>query len=97
MPKRAITPTRPTVKRKARRKLPMPPVETYTHPEATSVLRPDVGTQTRFKKKKPPKTYRFDSSLSPALEWDGQNSTREFAQERLSTKAPPATQYGISP
>jgi adenine-specific DNA-methyltransferase len=40
-------------------------------------MRPDVGTQAQFKKKKPPKTYRFDSSLSPELDWDGQNPARE--------------------
>jgi len=51
--------------------------EVYKHPEATSLLRPDVGTQPQFRKKKPPVTYRFDSSLSPALDWDGQNSARE--------------------
>jgi len=51
--------------------------ETYTHPEAKSLLRPDVGTQAQFKKKKPPVTYRYDSSLSPALEWDGRISARE--------------------
>ncbi len=28
----------------------------YDHPEAGSLLRPDVGTQAQFKKKKPPKT-----------------------------------------
>jgi adenine-specific DNA-methyltransferase len=52
-------------------------VATYGHPEADNVMRPEVGTQAQFKKKKPPKTYRYDSSLSPALEWDGQNATRE--------------------
>jgi adenine-specific DNA-methyltransferase len=40
-------------------------------------MRPDVGTQAQFKKKKPPATYRYDSSLSPILEWDGQNPARE--------------------
>jgi len=49
-----------------------PTAEPYTHPSATSPLRPDVGVQAQFKKKKPPKTYRYDSSLSPALEWDEQ-------------------------
>lgn len=44
----------------------------YTHPSADSALRPDVGVQAQFKKKKPPKTYRYDSSLSPSLEWDEQ-------------------------
>ncbi|MBC7946077.1 MAG: site-specific DNA-methyltransferase [Burkholderiales bacterium] len=43
-------------------------------------MRPEVGTQPQFKKKKAPKTYRYDSSLSPALEWDGQNSAREQAE-----------------
>jgi adenine-specific DNA-methyltransferase len=40
-------------------------------------MRPDVGTQAQFRKKKPPVTYRYDSSLSPALDWDGQNAARE--------------------
>jgi adenine-specific DNA-methyltransferase len=50
--------------------------QTYTHPDASAPLRPDVGVQSQFKKKKPPKTYRYDSSLSPSLEWD-ENPTRE--------------------
>ena len=53
---------------------------TYRHPEADSPLRPDVGTQPQFKKRKPPVTYRYDSSLSPALEWDGQNHARETGE-----------------
>jgi adenine-specific DNA-methyltransferase len=51
--------------------------ETYRHPTAEAVLRPDVGIQAQFRKKKPPRTYRYDSSLSPSLEWDGQNPARE--------------------
>lgn len=42
----------------------------YQHPEAKSLLRPDIGVQPQFKKKKPPVKYRYDSSLSPALQWD---------------------------
>jgi len=57
-----------------------PKAETYRHPEAESLLRPEVGTQPQFRKKKPPKTYRYDSSLSPALEWDGQNPAREAGE-----------------
>ncbi|BFU89918.1 MAG: hypothetical protein NTAFB01_11050 [Nitrospira sp.] len=49
----------------------------YKHPEAKSLMRPEVGTQAQFKKKKPPKTYRYDSSLSPALDWDVKNPVRE--------------------
>src|SRR3989304_568102 len=51
--------------------------KSYKHPDAKGPMRPDVGTQAQFKKKKPPKTYRYDSSLSPALDWDGQNPARE--------------------
>lgn len=36
--------------------------------------RPDVGLQQEFAQRKPPKTYRYDSSLDPALSWD---ETRE--------------------
>jgi len=54
--------------------------ETYRHPEADSPLRPDVGTQPQFKKRKPPVTYRYDSSLSPDLNWDGQNPGREAGE-----------------
>src|SRR5438128_8003267 len=53
--------------------------ESYVHDEE-ALLRPDVGTQAQFRKKKPPRTYRYDSSLSPALDWDGQNSARELGE-----------------
>jgi adenine-specific DNA-methyltransferase len=43
-------------------------------------MRPDVGTQPQFRKKKPPVTYRYDSSLSPAVDWDGQNPARELGE-----------------
>ncbi len=56
----------------------------YLHPEARSLLRPDVGTQAQFKKKQPPATYRYDSSLSPELAWDGQNSARELGEWLLA-------------
>ncbi|MBB1472596.1 site-specific DNA-methyltransferase [Luteimonas sp. MC1782] len=50
----------------------------YLHSqEATQ--RPDVGVQDQFQSKKPPKTYRFDSSLDPALSWD-ENRERELAE-----------------
>src|SRR6185312_15833061 len=49
----------------------------YKHPEAKSLMRPEVGTQAQFKKKNAPKTYRYDSSLSPALDWDATNPARE--------------------
>src|SRR6266550_5931680 len=52
----------------------------YRHPESESLMRPEVGTQAQFKKKLPPKKYRYDDSLSPALLWDGQNPVREPAE-----------------
>src|SRR6185295_7484642 len=58
--------------------------ETYQHAEATVSLRPEVGTQAQFKKQKPPATYRYDSSLSPDLDWDAQNATREVGESQLS-------------
>src|SRR3990170_4943116 len=54
--------------------------KSYRHTEADSPLRPDVGTQAQFKKKKPPVTYRYDSSLAPSLDWDGKNSVRDFGE-----------------
>jgi adenine-specific DNA-methyltransferase len=47
-------------------------------------MRPEVGTQTQFKKKKPPQTYRYDSSLSPVLEWDGQNPVRDEGEKHIA-------------
>ncbi len=58
--------------------------ENYQHPTAESAARPDVGVQSQFKKKKPPKAYRYDSSLSPALDWDGQNPARERGELLIS-------------
>jgi adenine-specific DNA-methyltransferase len=54
--------------------------EAYRHPDADLPARPEIGAQAHFKKSKPPTAYRFDSSLAPALEWDGQNPSRERAE-----------------
>jgi adenine-specific DNA-methyltransferase len=54
--------------------------EAYRHPEADLAVRPEIGAQAHFKKAKPPTKYRFDSSLAPAMEWDGQNPARERAE-----------------
>jgi adenine-specific DNA-methyltransferase len=58
--------------------------EIYEHKEATVALRPDVGTQAQFKQKKPAQRYRYDSSLAPALDWDGQNSAREQGEALIA-------------
>ena len=41
----------------------------YQHAQQAT-QRPDVGVQDQFNTKKPAKTYRYDSSLDPALSWD---------------------------
>lgn len=58
--------------------------ETYEHTDATVALRPDAGTQAQFKKQKPSERYRYDSSLAPALEWDGQNGAREQGEALIA-------------
>lgn len=78
--------------RPPRRRAPAPPpvADNYTHPTADLASRPEVGTQAQFRTKKPPKSYKYDSSLSPALDWDGQNAAREqgeaLIQRILSAK-----------
>jgi adenine-specific DNA-methyltransferase len=58
--------------------------ESYRHPDADSPMRPEIGTQGSFKKSKPPQKYRYDSSLSPALDWDGQNAAREQGEALIA-------------
>jgi adenine-specific DNA-methyltransferase len=41
----------------------------YRHSDQV-VQRPDAGVQDQFLTKKPARTYRYDSSLDPALSWD---------------------------
>jgi adenine-specific DNA-methyltransferase len=53
--------------------------EVYQHDEQ-AVLRPDAGTQAQFKERREPKRYRYDDSLSPTLDWDGQNHARELGE-----------------
>lgn len=46
------------------------------------MLRPDIGLQAQFKKKKEPVIYRYDRSLDPQLSWDI-NADREQAEALL--------------
>lgn len=65
---------------------PVDRAKSYTHPDVKQVSRPEVGTQERFRDKKPPKTYRYDSSLAPELQWDGGGANvRDRAEELLRT------------
>src|SRR5258706_11460772 len=50
----------------------------YQHSQE-AVQRPDVGVQDQFTGRKPPKTYRYDSSLDPQLSWD-ESRDRELAE-----------------
>src|SRR5437867_11249656 len=51
----------------------------YDHKETEAVLRPDIGIQAQFNKKKEPAKYRYDRSLDPQLSWDI-NADREYAE-----------------
>ena len=59
------------------------PTAEYRHKEE-ALARPDVGTQPQFRKKAAPKTYRYDSSLAPALDWDSQNPAREQGEALIA-------------
>lgn len=50
----------------------------YRHSDL-AVQRPDAGVQDQFQAKKPPKAYRYDSSLDPSLSWDEQRE-RDLAE-----------------
>jgi adenine-specific DNA-methyltransferase len=65
--------------------------QTYRHPDADLPARPEIGAQAHFKQSKPPSTYRFDSSLAPEMEWDGQNPARERAEALIHEMA----DYGL--
>lgn len=57
----------------------------YKHGQQ-AVSRPEVGVEEQFNARRPPKTYRYDSSLAPELCWD-ENAEREFAEWLLSLVA----------
>src|SRR5437867_11379376 len=54
----------------------------YDHKETEAVIRPDIGIQAQFKKKKEPVKYRYDRSLDPQLSWDI-NADREQAESLI--------------
>ena len=62
----------------AEKKAPLSPkYEACEHRKATSPMRPDAGTQAAFKKRKPPATYLYDSSLPLTLASDDQACARQ--------------------
>src|SRR5438876_7767099 len=54
----------------------------YDHKETEAVLRPDIGIQAQFKKRKEPARYRYDRSLDPQVSWDI-NADREYAESLI--------------
>jgi adenine-specific DNA-methyltransferase len=74
----------PTRKKRSTKTTTAKATEVYKHPEAELLLRPEVGTQAQFRKKKLPKKYRYDDSISPVMEWDGQNSARVIGEWLLA-------------
>lgn len=56
-----------------------------------AVQRPGAGLQDQFQLRKPPKTYRYDSSLDPALSWDEQPA-RELGEWLIALIARAATE-----
>lgn len=61
-----------------------PEAKPYAHKEE-ALLRPEVGLQAEFKKRKAPVTYRYDPSLDPQLSWDEGNAVaRERAEELIA-------------
>jgi hypothetical protein len=74
----------------------------YSHPQADMAVRPEIGTQAQFKKHKPPQNFRYDSSISPALDWDAQNPAREQGEtliEKILAQAsnlPSATRQPVA-
>jgi adenine-specific DNA-methyltransferase len=73
----------PKLKNGKKRKTSSATAHPYRHLESESLMRPEVGTQAQFKKKMPPKPYRYDSSLSPTMEWDDRNPGREKGESLL--------------
>jgi adenine-specific DNA-methyltransferase len=72
-------------KKNAPGKTPAAP-KSYEHPTADLASRPEVGQQETFRAKKAPKSYRYDSSLAPQLQWDGGSArVRDRVDELLRT------------
>ena len=49
----------------------------FEHRGAEALIRPEVGVQSRFKKRRPPAKYAYDPSLAPSMQWDDGNPARE--------------------
>ena len=57
----------------------------FEHKGAQALIRPEVGVQSRFKKRKPPAKYAYDPSLAPSMQWDGGNPARERGEALIAS------------
>jgi len=60
------------------------PVDHYSHPTAEGPRVPDAGAHPFIKSNHASAKYRFDSSLSPSMEWDEGNPEREKAEALIA-------------
>jgi adenine-specific DNA-methyltransferase len=56
----------------------------FEHKGAEALIRPEVGVQSRFKKRKPPARYAYDPSLAPTMQWDAGNPARERGEALIA-------------
>jgi adenine-specific DNA-methyltransferase len=56
----------------------------FEHKGAEAVIRPEVGVQSRFKKRKPPAKYAYDPSLAPTMQWDAGNPARDKGEALIA-------------
>ena len=75
-------PSRPSSRRVAVAEAAGGSTKDYRHQQETAA-RPEAGAAPRFRMKKASATYRYDSSLSPALDWD-ESPARDMAAWLLS-------------
>ena len=61
-----------------------PTAASYEHKAAEALIRPEVGVQSRFKKRKPPAKYAYDPSLAPTMQWDSGNPARERGEALIA-------------
>lgn len=61
-----------------------PAAASYEHKGAEALIRPEVGVQSRFKKRKPPAKYAYDPSLAPTMQWDAGNPARERGEALIA-------------
>ena len=61
-----------------------PAAASFEHKGAEALIRPEVGVQSRFKKRKPPAKYAYDPSLAPSMQWDAGNPARERGEALIA-------------